>query len=213
MPTALPLPPLLAALLRLLRPFRRSGILRLSWGRGSTCPELAEWIRRPRRNAVRDLPVQAAPVPSIPRGEPAPACPGLDPGDAIRGGDPAAASTPGSPMPPRPPHIPAAGSLHKQRRHPTPFTPNPSNRSPTPVASKIRQKSTPPRERASPATSIARPVRSVEEHPATRAEPAAPLPRPGRLFLPRLAREPPSAQPSAKPSTRSCSFSWGRGLG
>ena len=38
-------------------------------------------------------------------------------------------------------------------------------------------------------------------------------PRPGRLFLPRLAREPPSAQPSAKPSTRSCSFSWGRGLG
>ncbi len=66
MPTALPLPPLLAALLRLLHPLRRSGILRLSWGRGSTCPELAEWIRRPRRNAMRGPPVQAAPVPSIP---------------------------------------------------------------------------------------------------------------------------------------------------
>ena len=136
------------------------------------------------------------PRPLHPRGEPAPACPGLDPGDAIRGGDPAATTTPGSPMPPRPPHIPAAGSLPTARTippcHPPPTatpSPPPPERTTLIAPQKIRQISHPPTGN----TPKGFPVGGCE-YPHKRAvtpphSPQTHRTHPGCLFLPRPVGE------------------------
>ena len=215
----------LSVLLRVPPPpsFRHSSPL---LGRGSTCPELAEWIRRPRRNAVRGPPVQAAPVPSIPAEslpQPAP--------DSIRGTR-SGAGTQQQPLRPAPrchPDLPTSQPLDpSQQPAPSPHA-IPRPRPPLHPHHPSAQPSSPPKNPPNLAPADREPPKGFPvggcEYPHKRAvtpphspqthatNPQHRRPRPAQ-FKPATRKEHPTTRRAsrvfwAKPSTRSCSFSWG----